>query len=249
MAGLYTGCMTNVLLSPLFRPITALVCALFAVLLPVAATAQPLSVGVSPMAVRAGIAFADMQLVAQGYRPGTEVLARFGPFNVTSATTVEMSGVIGTDTPLQFARMHAAFPDLQRLVMIECPGSEDDDANLRLARMVRSAGLSTYVPANGSVRSGAVELFLAGITRAADPRAEFAVHSWRDEYGHEGYGAAASDPVHREYLSYYRDMGMSDTKAHRFYAMTNSVPYESALYLKPRDLAAYGVFNANTADR
>ena len=54
---------------------------------------------------------------------------------------------------------------------------------------------------------------------------------------------ADNDPVNREYVDYYREMGMSDEKAKAFYAMTNSVPHDDALYLKPRDIAAYIPFD------
>ena len=97
----------------------------------------------------------------------------------------------------------------------------------------------TYVPDGGSVRSGGVELFLAGAQRRAAPTAEFAVHSWRDEDGMEADDFAADDPVHQDYIGFYREMGLSDAEARRFYAMTNSAPHDDALYLNRRDLARY----------
>ena len=41
----------------------------------------------------------------------------------------------------------------------------------------------------------------------------------------------ADSPVHARYLAYYREMGMSAEEAARFYAMTNSVPFEDARWL------------------
>ena len=76
--------------------------------------------------------------------------------------------------------------------------------------MIHRAGIATDVPPGGSVRSGAVELFLAGAQRRAAPSAEFAVHSWRDADGLEARDFPASDPVNRAYLDYYREMGLSD---------------------------------------
>lgn len=174
--------------------------------------------------------------------PATQpALASFGPFRVTDLTSAEMLGVVDSRTPGQFAAMLKAFPAIATLRMIECPGSEDDEANLRLARMVRRAGIETVVPAGGSVRSGAVELFLAGVKRRADSHAEFAVHSWRDELGREARDLPEGDPVHREYIDFYREMGLSEDSAHRFYALTNSVPYDDAVYLAPLQLAAMGL--------
>lgn len=165
--------------------------------------------------------------------------ARFGPFHVVSPDRVELNGSIESDTPAQFRSMLRAFPGIRQIDMVDCPGTGDDEANLALARMVRKAGISTFVPKGGSVRSGGVELFLAGAKRSAAPDAEFAVHSWLDEDGLEPDDYAESDPVNREYVDYYREMGMSDDNAKAFYAMTNSVPHDDALYLKPRDLAVY----------
>jgi hypothetical protein len=163
----------------------------------------------------------------------------FGPFRVIAPDKVELNGSIESDTPAQFKAMLRAFPSIREIVMVDCPGTGDDEANLALARMVRRAGIATFVPNGGSVRSGGVELFLAGAKRSAGPDAEFAVHSWLDEDGMEPDDFAESDPINREYVDYYREMGMSADKAKAFYALTNSVPHDDALYLKPRDIAAY----------
>jgi hypothetical protein len=171
--------------------------------------------------------------------PSRKPIASFGPFHMVAPDRAELIGSIESETPAQFAALLRAFPALRQIDMVECPGTGDDEANLKLARMVRSAGVMTYVPEGGSVRSGGVELFLAGSKRAAAPTAEFAVHSWRDEDGLEADDFAASDPVHQEYLAYYREMGMSDANARAFYAMTNSAPHDDALYLKPQDIARY----------
>ena len=106
-------------------------------------------------------------------------------------------------------RCCATYPRIATLEMVECPGTDDDTANLRLGRMIRAAGIATHVPADGSVRSGAVELFLAGGTRAVDDGAEFAVHAWRDSDGLRAGDFAADAPDNRAYLAYYREMGVA----------------------------------------
>ncbi len=170
-------------------------------------------------------------------------LAQYGPFRVVDSRTAEMHGVVGTSTPAQFAAMLKAWPELAMLRMIECPGSDDDEANLKLARMLRAARIETVVPAGGSVRSGAVELFLAGVRRRADSRAEFAVHSWRDSLGREAEDLPSDHPVHREYIEFYREMGLSEDKARQFYALTSSVAFDDALYVAPLHLAAMGLLD------
>lgn len=170
-------------------------------------------------------------------------LARFGPFAVIDAATVRMAGDVTSATPRQFAAMMAAFPALKRIEMVDCPGSLDEEANLSLARAIRHAGMETIVPSGGSVRSGAVELWLAGATRRAAPDAEFGVHSWADEYGREANDYPADDPVHAEYLGLYREMGMDDAKARAFYALTNATPFDDVRYLTRDDMARFVTLN------
>lgn len=169
--------------------------------------------------------------------------ANFGPFAVVDDTTIRMAGDVTSSTPRQFAAMMAAYPHLKRLEMVDCPGSLDEEANLILARAIRRAGLETVVPSGGSVRSGAVELWLAGSTRRAAPNAEFGVHSWADETGREANDYPANDPVHAEYLGYYREMGMDDAKARAFYALTNSTPFDDVRYLTRDDMARFVTLN------
>ncbi|WP_194954429.1 alpha/beta hydrolase [Sphingopyxis solisilvae] len=169
--------------------------------------------------------------------------AQYGPFAVVDATTVRMAGDVTSATPRQFAAMLAAFPGLKRLEMVDCPGSLDEEANLILARAIRRAGMETIVPSGGSVRSGAVELWLAGATRRAAPDAEFGVHSWADEYGREANDYPPNDPVHAEYLGLYRELGMDDARARAFYALTNSTPFDEVRYLTRDDMARFVALN------
>ena len=106
----------------------------------------------------------------------------------------------------------------------------------RFSRMIRAAGLITHVPAGGSVRSGAVELLLAGKQRRIDDGAEFAVHSWIAEDGREADDFAAGSPEHAGYLAYYREMGMAEAQARAFYAMTNSVGFDEAKWLDAAEM-------------
>jgi hypothetical protein len=173
------------------------------------------------------------------YRARQRPLGVFGPFFVIDATTAALMGSTNSDSPADFERMRSAFPRIMMLKLIDAPGTTQDVANLQLGRMIRSAGISTHVPTNGSVRSGAVELFLAGTTRTMEPGAMFAVHSWRDERGRGPQNFSPEDPVNRLYTAYYEDMGMSPTTARAFYNMTNSVPHSSALWFGPEVMRSW----------
>ncbi len=165
----------------------------------------------------------------------------YGPFRVVDGTIAEMDGVVDRQTPIAFAALLRAHPGIKTLRLIECPGTEDDSANFKLAAMVRRAGISTHVPSNGSIRSGGVELFLAGVTRRADPGAELGVHSWQDSDGLEAKDVPANDPVHRRYIDYYISMGMTPERAAEFYAFTNATPSHDVYYMSEADMLRFGL--------
>ena len=173
-------------------------------------------------------------------------IAAFGPFRVIDATRAALVGATDAASPQAFAAMLAKFPGLEVIEFVDAPGTSHDLANLRLGRAIRAAGLATHVPAGGSARSGAVELFLAGTRRTVDPGALFAVHSWRDELGREPADFAADAPENRIYLDYYTEMGMSDAESRAFYAMTNSVPHAGALWLEGAEMARWIAPEART---
>lgn len=158
----------------------------------------------------------------------------FGPFRVLDGTRAALVDTTDSSTPRQFAAMIARYPGIATIEMVECPGTEDDSANLALGRMIRARRIATHVPAGGSVRSGAVELFLAGATRRIDDGAEFAVHSWRDSDGREAGDIAADASPNLAYVNYYREMGLPRPQA--FYDMINAVPNADARWLTAQDM-------------
>ena len=183
------------------------------------------------------------RLVASAPADVPQGVASFGPFRVLDPGRAALVDVTDERTPAQFEAMLRAYPGIALIEMIECPGTEDDRANLRLGQMIHTRGISTHVPAGGSVRSGGVELFLAGKTRIADPGSEFAVHSWADEDGREAKDYAADAPENRAYIAYYEEMGLPEPQARAFYAMTNSVPNAQAKWLGAADMAHWVTLN------
>ncbi|MFC4254259.1 alpha/beta hydrolase [Altererythrobacter xixiisoli] len=164
-------------------------------------------------------------------RQARQPVATYGPFRVLDDGTAALAGITDERSPAAFAAMMRDYPALTMLEFHDCPGTYDDRANLRLGRMIRDAGLDVHVPATGSVRSGAVELVLAGRTLTIDDGARFAVHAWLDDLGREAGDYAPDSEEHRKYLAYYSEVGMGEEEAKAFYAMTNSVSFNSALWL------------------
>lgn len=166
-------------------------------------------------------------------------VATYGPFRVIDDKRAALVGITDHRSPREFAAMIANHPGLATLELVECPGTFDDIANLELGRMIRRAGMATHVPEKGSVRSGAVELFLAGATRSIADGARFAVHAWEDESGMQATDYAPNAPENRRYLSYYREMGMDAAQAQSFYAMTNSVSFHDARWLSAEEMRGW----------
>ena len=166
-------------------------------------------------------------------------IAAYGPFRVLDDRTAAIVDVTDAASPRQFAALLAAYPDIEVLEFVEVPGTHDDRANFAVGRMIREYGIATSVPEGGSVRSGGVELFLAGVNLAIADNSEFAVHGWMDDRGMGAEDYPMSAPEHQRYLAYYAEMGMAPEAARAFYAMTNSVPFEDALWLTGEEMQVW----------
>lgn len=189
-----------------------------------------------PIQIEAPEPGANARFVHSTAAPVPQGIATYGPFRVLDTTRAALVDATDERSPAAFAALLRDHPGIASLEMVECPGTFDDRANLKLGRMIHARGIATHVPDGGSVRSGAVELFLAGTRRTAAPRAEFAVHSWADEDGLEAADYSPNAPENRAYLDYYKEMGMTTAEASAFYAMTNSVPNADAKWLSAADM-------------
>lgn len=191
------------------------------------------------VAVATGAGSGSERFVTRSKADAVEGIADYGPFRVLDHGRAALVGITDEATPAQFAAMLRDYPAIATLEMIDCPGTLDDRANLKLGRMIREHGIATHVPGDGSVRSGAVELFIAGARRTIDDGARFAVHAWLDDAGYQPGQYAAGAPENRKYLTYYRDMGMTADDAAAFYAMTNSVPNQDARWLSAQEMRGW----------
>ncbi len=121
---------------------------------------------------------------------------------------LHMTGTIFSQTVSRFHAAVAANPGVSTLVLHDVPGSDDDDAALRLYRAVRNRGMNTHVPANGIVASGGVDLFCAGVQRTAEQGSLLLVHPWEDNRLGRGDQVPLTNSIHDFYRNYYREMGI-----------------------------------------
>lgn len=187
-------------------------------------------------------AYARMDLQSAGSLPSDAQAGmglRYGPFRVVTANRLELTGLTDTHSPAALLEVMRDFPSIRVLELRDCPGTVDDVANLRLGRLIRRMGIRTEVPANGSVRSGAIELFLAGKERGAATSARFVIHAWQADPGLRGQTQGLTSVMFETYTRYYKDMGMSTEDAQAFYRQTMAVPSSSGISLQPRELGRY----------
>lgn len=152
-------------------------------------------------------------------------------------STATMTGVIDSTTPEELESLIEDHPEVTTISLADVPGSADDEANIRAARLVRSAGLSTHVPADGEIASGGVDFFLAGVTRTYDEGARFGVHSWAANDGTEGIDVPVDDAQHQLYLGYYAEVDVPDA----FYWFTlEAAPANDIHWMDTAELATYG---------
>jgi len=133
-------------------------------------------------------------------------------FNVVNNTAI-MTGEIFTDTPEQIQQLLNEHPKLNTIILLNVPGSADDDANLEAARLIRAHGITTIVPSNGLVASGGTDFFLAGKNRIIETGAKIGVHSWAtNDSGPEiqGHELPRSSEEHQLYLDYFEEMNINE---------------------------------------
>jgi hypothetical protein len=166
-------------------------------------------------------------------------LTRYGIFHVKDDATATMNGVIGGRTDNHYNNMVKNHPDIQQIVLENCPGSKNDEVNLIVAKKIHDDGISTHLRANSEIASGAVDLYLAGVNRTMETGAKIGVHSW------SGGGTAPtdlpeSDPQHLPYINYYISVGMSEQLARDFYFFTiHAAPASDVHWMTPEEIVLY----------
>jgi len=163
----------------------------------------------------------------------------FGIFSSQDSSVAIMNGTIGSNTPEHWDNFIAENPSITKIIMKNCPGSEDDTANLQAARKIRNRAVEIHLPADAEIASGAVDLFLAGITRTREAGSKIGVHSWSD-----GSSDATEFPVgseeHQPYIDYYVEMGFTQAEAEAFYYFTiNAAPAADIHWMTDAEIEEY----------
>lgn len=147
-----------------------------------------------------------------------------------------VEGTIDGTTPGRLMQMLLEHPQVRTLVLLDVPGSVDDDSSIRACRIVRQHGLATHVPGDGEIASGGVDLFMAGERRSVSPGGRLGVHSWGG-VGQAGDQLDRDHEAHEMYLEFFRDMDVPEA----FYWFTiEAAGPEDIHWMSQEELTQYG---------
>lgn len=155
-------------------------------------------------------------------------------------TEAIVRGALGSHSFTQMEFLLENHPEVNTLVLADIRGSVNDEVNVETGRLVRNAGLSTHVPADGEIYSGGVDLFAAGVQRTVESGAILGVHAWCcGPNGESAHELGQDDPVHATQLAYFSEM-LGDTAGPSFYFFTlESAPFDGMHTMTDEELAEH----------
>lgn len=187
---------------------------------------------------------AVLGLLFGGGEEGGSVDGDFGIFSVLNNTAVTMNGEINERTQNDFNDLLEEFPDLNLIILEDCPGSADDDTNLAVSRQIHQQGIRTHLRGDSLIESGAVDLYLAGTKRTMDNVAtvKVGVHAWADQDDTPATDFPMDSQEHQPYIDYYVFVGFTEQEARDFYFFTiNAAPSDGIHYMTEQEIATYGL--------
>lgn len=149
------------------------------------------------------------------------------------------AGTIGDNFPTRLEELKTNHPEVDILILVECPGSANNTASIIGSRFVHANGYQTCVPSDidsshGHVASGGTDFFASGVKRYATPGARVGIHSWAGENNGVpivGSDLPSDDPEHLPFLQFYTDTCIPED----FYWETLSHGVEPMYYLTEED--------------
>ena len=151
-----------------------------------------------------------------------------------------MYGVIGESIVSSVTQLTSAHPDVDTIVLIDVPGSMDDDSNLKAATMVYDSGLNTQVLAHSDIASGGVDFYLAGNQRLLAEGAKLGVHSWGGEDGQNGSDLPRSHSAHQVYIDFYQHIKM-DAPADFYFFTLDAASADDIHYMTADELTQWKI--------
>jgi len=155
-----------------------------------------------------------------------------------SGTDATVIGDLGTATYVQLRDMINNHPEVTRLILQESSGSVNDAINVHTGRLVRNANLTTHVPADGDINSGAVDLFAAGVQRTVEEGGKLGVHAWCCKDGVAADQLPRNDTAHGTQLTYFREM-LPTTGVDFYFFTLEAAPFDGIHVMTQEERVRY----------
>jgi len=171
----------------------------------------------------------------------------YGIFSIVNETHVTMNGVIDSGLDGAFDRLRQDHPSVNTIIMEDCPGSNDDETNLKVSLEIHQANFHMHLRERSEIASGAVDMFLAGVERTMDgTTARIGVHSWSDG-SNDASSFPKGHPNHLPYINYYMDVGFSQQLAEDFYYFTiYAAPADDIHWMTLAEIDQYDILTSNS---
>ena len=153
--------------------------------------------------------------------------------------TAEISGVLGKKFHKKFEKFIAENPIVKDLVLVEIPGSMNDEWNVKTCMLLNQKGMNTHLDSNSMIASGGVDLFVSGKHRTIAKGARIGVHSWRD-LKKDGSEYPRDSEEHKIFLDFFEKIEI-DTA---FYWFTlRAAPGKDIHWMTEQEIQQYGLEN------
>lgn len=150
-----------------------------------------------------------------------------------------LSGTLGTKSYIQIKELIDQHPEVKTLEFDFVPGSLNDDINMHTGRLIRNAGLNTYISSTGEAYSGGVDLFAAGNVRQYQDGAQLGVHSWCCEGDKPANLLSKSDKAHWAQVTYFNEI-LANGSEFYFYTI-NAADFDDIHVMKKNELVDYNL--------
>ena len=145
-------------------------------------------------------------------------------------------GVLGQTFHEAFVKKIKENPQVKTLVLMNLPGSINDEWNVKTCEFVYKNNFNTQVLDSSVIESGAVDLFAAGKKIFFTKGAKVGVHSWRGDDDKPALSYPKDDKAHKIFLELYKKINI-DTA---FYWFTlRAAPAEEIHFMNENEIKQY----------
>lgn len=150
-----------------------------------------------------------------------------------------ISGLLGKKFHKKFEKFVIEHPEVKELVLVNIPGSINDEWNVKTCLLLNKNGMNTHLLSTSEISSGGVDLFISGNKRTIEEGAKIGVHSWRDG-NKDGSEYPRDSEEHIMFLDFFKEIKMDTT----FYWYTlRAAPADSMHWMTNQEIKKYNMIN------